>query len=593
MPLVEQSGKCRTAPVQCRSGHLTRRQNAWFLGSTIGGPGRAFEMSNIKSQIVVLGGGFGGVYTAKYLSAQLTAEERARVRVILVSPENYLVFQPMLPEVISGTLETLHVISPIRRIVPQANLYVRAVEAIDLEQRCVRLAPGQSLRQLEIHFDHLVLALGTRLACGMVPGLEEHAIPFKYLGDALRLRNHLLHMLEEAMIADDATERARLLTFVVAGGGFSGVECIAEMHDFLAHAVRSYQGLNPKELKLILLQSADKILPEMKQSLAEFAHHLLEHRGIEIRLNTRMTAVTEQAAVTLHKPTGQAETIPTRTVVATVPVEPHPLLKSLSLAKQGGRISVNSHLHCEEAPRVWAVGDCASIPLGAGQFAPPTAQHAVREARVCAANIVASLRGRPLKTYEFRTLGTLASLGRRSAVADILGFKISGVLAWILWRAIYLAKFPGWDRKARIMADWTMDLLLPRDIVQVRIFRRSQVRREHFEAGEIVFDQGDIGDRIYFVIAGEADILVDGEPVAQAAAGDVFGEIALINDRPRTATVRARSALDTASVSRDAFHTLVAHFPGVKAAMDDVLSRHLSGAPHELPPAEKPLPTIA
>ena len=160
----------------------------------------------------------------------------------------------MLPEVISGTLETLHVISPIRRIVPHAELYVRSVEAIDLEKQCVRFAPGHSLRHLEIHFDHLVIALGTRLACGLVPGLEEHAIPFKYLGDALRLRNHLVHTLEEAVIAADPAERARLLTFVVAGGGFSGVECIAEMHDFLAHAVRSFRGLDPTEVKLILLQ---------------------------------------------------------------------------------------------------------------------------------------------------------------------------------------------------------------------------------------------------------------------------------------------------------------------------------------------------
>ena len=291
------------------------------------------------------------------------------------------------------------------------------------------------------------------------------------------------------------------------------------MHDFLAHAVRSFKGLSPGDVKLILLQSAEKILPEMKPSLAEFAHRLLERRGIEIRLNTRLTGVTEQAAVMQHKPSGQVTAIPTRTVVATVPVEPHPLLKTLPLAKSSGRITVSSHLNCDEDSRVWAVGDCAAIPLGEGRFAPPTAQHAVREARLCAENIVASLRGRPLKSYEFRTLGTLASLGRRSAVADILGLKISGVLAWILWRMIYLAKFPGWDRKARIMADWTMDLLLPRDIAQVRIFRSAEVRREHFEPGEVVFHQGDVGDRIYFVIDGEAEVVIDDEHDLRRSGG--------------------------------------------------------------------------
>lgn len=550
-------------------------------------------MSADATQIVILGGGFAGVYTAKYLCRALSADERGRTRVILVSPENYLVFQPMLPEVISGTLETLHVISPIRRIAPRAELYVRAVEAIDLERCVVRLAPGHALRHLEIKFDHLVVALGTRLACGMVPGLEEHAIPFKYLGDALRLRNHLVHTLEEAVIAEDPAERARLLTFVVAGGGFSGVECIAEMHDFLAHAVRSFHGLNPRELKLILLQSAEKILPEMKPSLADFAHRLLERRGVEIRLNTRLTGVTEQSATMLHKRSGAVTAIPTRTVVATVPVEPHPLLTTLPLAKSGGRLSVNTRLHSAEASHVWALGDCAAIPLGDGQFAPPTAQHAVREAQLCAANIAASLRGRPLKDYEFRTLGTLASLGRRSAVADILGVKISGVLAWLLWRVIYLAKFPLWDRKARILADWTMDLLLPRDITQVRIFRSQQVRREHFEAGEIVFDQGDVGDRVYFVVDGEAEILVDGESVATLKGGAVIGEIALIADKPRTAMVRARTPLNMISVSRDAFHTLVAHFPGVKAAIDEVLAGHLANEKKDRTSAAVSLPTGA
>jgi NADH dehydrogenase len=346
-------------------------------------------------------------------------------------------------------------------------------------------------------------------------------------------------------------------------------------------------------VKLILLQSAEKILPEMKPSLAEFAHRQLERRGLEIRLNTRLTAVTEQTADTQHKPTSEAAAIPTRTVVATVPVEPHPLLKTLPLTKLSGRIAVNSELHCDEAPRIWALGDCAAIPLGDGKLAPPTAQHAVREAQCCAKNIVASLRGNSLKSYDFRTLGTLASLGRRSAVADVMGIKISGVLAWILWRMIYVSKFPGWDRKARIIADWTMDLLLPRDIAQVRIFQSAQVRREHFEPGEVVFNQGDIGDRVYFIISGEADIVVDGRQAAVVETGAVIGEIALIVDKPRTATVRARTALNMASVSRDAFHTLVTHLPGVKAAMNEVLKSHIEPASENRTPTDDPLPTSA
>lgn len=536
-------------------------------------------MSADQTRIVILGGGFGGVFTAKYLWRALSKSERARTSISLVSPENYLVFQPMLPEVISGTLETLHVISPIRRIVPHATLYVRPVEEVDLAQQLVRLGPGISLRHLDLKYDHVVFALGTRLAAKMVPGLQEHAIAFKYLGDALRLRNQLVQVLEEAAIAEDPRERARLLTFVVAGGGFSGVECIAEIHDFLTHAVKSYPSLKPSDIRTILLQSGDHILPEMKAPLAHFAHKLLERRGVEIRVNTRLVSVSERLAVIKHRQSEQVEFIEARTVVATVPVEPHPLLADLPVAKVSGRIKVNSYLHCDEVTNVWAVGDCAAIPLGEDRFAPPTAQFALREARQCARNIVARMRGKTLGAFDFSTLGSLCSLGRRSAVADVFGIKLSGLLAWILWRIVYLAKFPGLDRKARILADWTMDIFLPRDISQVRIFRNAQVLREHVEPGETIFREGDFGDRVYFVIEGEAEVELNGEMIDVVGPGGVFGEIALLVDSPRTATVRARTAMNLASVPRDTFHTLVAHFPGVKAAMEEILAGRISAHP--------------
>lgn len=535
-------------------------------------------------RVVILGGGFGGVYAAKYLTRMLSAEERARVSVSLVSPENYLVFQPLLPQVISGTLNTLHIISPIRRIAPLAALHVRPVERIDVQRQVVHLAADYLPRQIELPYDHLVIALGTRLARGMVPGLQEHAVPFKYLGDALRVRDHLVHSLEEAAIASDPAERERLLTFVVAGGGFSGVECIAEIRDFLEHAIRAYPNIKHDSIRTILLQSADHILPEMKPSLAQFAHQLLEKRGVEIWLNTRLTAVTEQSALVSNKATGEKKTIPTRTVVATVPVEPHPLLEGLPLEKSQGKILVTPTLNSAKAPNVWAIGDCAAIPLKDGKFAPPTAQHAVRQGQRCAANIVAAIRGKPLEPFTFESLGALAALGSRSAVADVMGIRLSGIVAWILWRAIYLSKFPGWERKARIAADWMMDIFLPRDIAQVRIFRDASVRREHFEAGETVFRQGDVGDRVYFVIDGEAEIDVDGQIVHVSRAGDVIGEVALVRNVPRTATVRARSPLNMASVSRETFHTLVSHFPGVRSAMDEVIQRHLDRNGESLQP---------
>jgi NADH dehydrogenase len=539
-----------------------------------------------RRRIVILGGGFAGVYAAKYLVRELRRAGLDDVEVALVSRENYLTFQPLLPEVIAGGVDTLHTISPIRRIVPGAAVYARRIEEIDLARQVVRLEAGYLRRQLELEYDHLVLALGNRLAVGMVPGLFEHAVPFKYLGDALRLRHHLVHVLEEAAISRDPEERRRLLTIVVAGGGFSGVECIAEMHDFLRLAIKSYPGIAPGDLKLVLLQSGETILPEMKPSLAGFAHKVLVRRGIQIEVNTRMTAVTATAAVTKDKASGETRIIPTRTVVATVPTEPHPLLAGLAIPQQGGKISVTPMLHSPEAKNVWAIGDCASIPLANGKFAPPTAQHAVRQGKRCAENIVAAMRAQPLGEYKFESLGSLASLGRRSAVAEVMGVKLSGFLAWIMWRAIYLSKFPGWERKIRLLIDWMADLFLPRDVTQLRIFQPPPVRREHFQPGETVFFKDDFGDRVYFVVKGEADVEIDGQVVNTVRDGDVVGEIALISHRPRSATVRAKSALDVVSVTRETFDTLVSHFPGVKSTMHQIMERHLGKGDAHAEPAE-------
>src|SRR5277367_6267046 len=246
----------------------------------------------MKRTILILGGGFGGVYTAVHLEKLMTAAEREVIEITIVSRDNYIVFQPLLPEVISGSVQLNHVISPIRRLARTARLYTREVEAIDIGKRMVKLSPGAKPTPSMITYDHLVIALGTRLDHSKIPGMREHACPFKYLGDALYLRNQLVRVLEEAEAESDPKLRRALLTFVVAGGGFSGVECIAEMNDFLREAVQSYHQISEKDLRLVLLQHANRILPEMTESLAGFAHMLLAKRGVEIQLGAGLKAVT-------------------------------------------------------------------------------------------------------------------------------------------------------------------------------------------------------------------------------------------------------------------------------------------------------------
>ena len=544
-------------------------------------------MSHEKKRILILGGGFAGVYTAMYLEKAMFWGERDQYEISLVSLENYMVFQPLLPEVISGTIEMLHVITPIRRMAKRTRLHTREIVSIDMQRKIVTLGPEFLPKTKELPFDHLVVALGSRLNYDMVPGMREHAIPFKYLGDALRLRTAIVQVLEEADNETDPAERRRLLTFVVGGGGFSGVECIAEIQDFLISAVSSYPSIKAQDLRVVLLQSADRILPELGASLAKYAQNILEKRGIEIRLHTRLSAVTAEGAVLQAKNSTEPEFISARIVVATVPAAPHRLVEQLPVEKdKGGRVVVTPEMQVAAIPHLWAVGDCAAVPQPDGIMSPPTAQHALRQAHTCASNILATLRGTPLRRFSFTGLGKLASLGHRSAVAEVMGIKLHGFIAWVFWRAVYLSKFPGLDRKWRILTDWVLDIFLPRDITEVRIFHADSVSREHFHTGEAVFDQGDFGDKVYVVVKGQADVLRDGHSLATLKDGDIFGEMALISEQPRSAAVMAKTPLDVISISRDAFNKLVTHLPGVKSSMNELLQSRVTANHGVSPPPQ-------
>ncbi len=535
----------------------------------------------MKRTILILGGGFGGVYTAVYLEKLMTATERQTTDIVIVSRDNYIVFQPLLPEVISGSVELNHVISPIRRLARSARLYTREVEAIDLTNRTVKLSPGAKPMASMITYDHLIIALGTRLDSSKIPGMQEHASPFKYLGDALDLRNRLVKALEQAEEETNPEIRKALLTFVVAGGGFSGVECIAEMNDFLREAVGSYHNISEKDLRLVLLQRGDRILPELTQGLSEFASKLLMKRGVEIQFGTSLKAVSADAVVVEIASTKQTRVIQTRTTVATVPAGPHPLLSMLPLPQEKGRIKVDEGLEVPEAPGVWALGDCALVKQVDGQFSPPTAQHALRQAKTCAQNIVASMRGTKKQVFMFTGLGKMGSLGRRSAVAEIFGIRLKGLVAWMLWRGVYVTKFPGFDGQLRLIADWILDAFLPRDITQLRLFPEAGVHREHYEPGEQVFGMGDVGDKVYFISKGEAQVIRDDQPVATIGAGEMFGETALVCSQSRGATVRAQTALDLVAINRDAFQELFGHLPGLKREIESVMAKRM-GRPVDL-----------
>jgi len=520
-----------------------------------------------KRRIVILGGGFGGVYAARALEKMLRPGE---AEICLVNRENYFVFQPLLPEVISGNIGIFDTVAPIRRLCKRTQLYVRDVEKIDLQRKVVTLAASPFRpRNTELTYDYLVFATGTRTDVSGMPGMADHAMPFRTLGDALALRNRVLQAVEEAAVEQDPEFRERLLTFVVGGGGFSGVEVIAEMNDFLRRIAPTY-GIRREEIRCVLVHSGERILPEVSPALADYAQKILTKRGVILKLKDRITGATAESAVLKN-----GGHLPTRTLVTTVPAGPVPLVQALDAPKEKGRLLVGPTLELDgHEGSVWALGDCASIRMTSGEAAPPTAQHATREAETVAQNIVATLRGEPKVKFNFAGLGKMGSLGHHSAVAEIFGgIKLSGLLAWFFWRTVYLMKMPGLDSKLRVATDWTVGLLFQTDLVQLRTLPSDNITSERFEAGETIFEQGDFGDRFYVIREGEVEVLKDGVPLAVLGRGESFGEMALLSSAPRMATVRAKKATELTAISRGSFKRLMESFPQLGEEISERIAR--------------------
>jgi NADH:quinone reductase (non-electrogenic) len=524
-----------------------------------------------RKRIVIMGGGFAGIYTARHLEKALG--RRDDFEIVLINKENYFVFQPMLAEVVSGSIGILDTVSPIRRMLPRTDLHVRDIESIDTASQIITTTPGFSPHPHVIHYDHLVVALGNVTDFRGLPGLPEHALPFKNLSDALYIRNHVIHVLEEAAIEHrDVELRKQLLTFVVAGGGFSGVEVVAELNDFVREVVKNYPQIDPREVRVILLHALDRILPELDESLATYAQKLLAKRGVEVRLNIRLSAATGVAALL-----ADGARIPTRTLISTVPSSPNPLIDLLQLPRERGRLKVDTSMLVNGTNNVWALGDCALVPMAEGGICPPTAQFAIRQGKTAAHNIVASIRGGERKMFQFKELGKLAALGHRSAVAQVFGANVSGFLAWFLWRTIYLMKLPGWGRRLKVAAAWTFDLVLPPELVQLKLTNSTGVSHEHFEGGQEVFRQGDLGDRIYIIVRGHAEVVrSEGERetlLAELGPGEYFGEMALLNQTTRNATVRCAEPLDVLSIHKREFRALASSLPALSESFEQVMTK--------------------
>jgi NADH dehydrogenase len=439
-----------------------------------------------RKRIVILGGGFGGVYAAIHLE-KLMARQSA-VEICLVSRDNFFLFTPMLHEIAASDLEITNIVNPLRKLLRKVDVLVGDVNQVDLRNKRVLISRGYRKPLQKLDYDHLVIALGSTTNFYDLPGLAELAVPMKSLRDAIQLRGQILRYLEEANSEGDPAERQSSLSFVVAGGGFAGVETVAALNDFVREALRFYPNLCEDMLRVILVHSGPAILPELGESLGRYTEKVLSERGVEVRLNTRVKSVTEDRVLLTD-----GVSIPSRTLVWTAGTVPSPIISSLPCAKERGRLLVNQFLGVPDWPNVWAVGDCAFVPdtRNPGKSHPPTAQHAIREGKVVAQNIAAVLSGRPLRLFSFRTIGLLASIGRRMGVARILGFNFSGFFAWWMWRTVYLSKLPGLDKKVRVAFDWTLDLLFPKDVCAVHDLDQHRDFRSPDHAGNRSGNNGD------------------------------------------------------------------------------------------------------
>jgi NADH dehydrogenase len=400
---------------------------------------------------------------------RLQVFQRDTSEVPLLSEENYTVYMPLLPEVVGASLLPGHAVAPIRKMLGRTRYYRSRVLGVDLAQRRIQLQAAQP-----VAYDHLVLACGKVPDISFVDGMDEYALPLKTLGDALHIRDRVIVSLERAELEEDAQVRHRLTTFVIVGGGTSGAEVAGAVADFLDTARRYYPRTRETAVKVVLLERGDRLLSEFPRALGDSALRLMQRRGIEVRLNASASVVGEHGLEIEGEGWLDADNI-----ICTIGTAPNPLIRGLDLPKQKGLISTAADMSVSGLEGVWAIGDCAAVVNAEDdQLSPPTAQFAVRQGRQLAQNIERAVAGRPTHPFSYRSRGHLATIGHRKAVAHVLGLKLSGFPAWLIWRAVYLLMLPTLLRKLQVFSEWSLDLLFPRDVTQLNLARTSWPRRE-------------------------------------------------------------------------------------------------------------------
>jgi len=495
-----------------------------------------------QQRIVIIGGGFAGVKCARTLRSQL---RKGDADIILFNSENHLVFSPLLADAVGSSLNLQDVIVPLRQLLPDVMCRMEQVNSIDLASDCLEYKGHDGLPR-QLHYDHIVIACGNVSNLNVVPGMADHAYPLKSVGDAAVLRTHILEQLEKAEVCDDPERRRWYLSFIVVGGGYSGVETAGEINDLVRSSRRFYSNFSEEDITVTLIHSRDQLLPEISPSLREFARQKMASAGVTIKLNTRVQLATGEGVGTgdgfIHG----------ATIVCTIGSTIAPIIERLTTPKERGRLLTEPDMRLRGSTNAWAIGDCAQVTnTNDGEPSPPTGQFAERQGRQCAQNILRVINGEPTRPFSFKLLGQLCSIGGHNAVAELFGLKLSGFLAWFTWRGVYLFKLPDWSRRIQVGFDWAWLLLFPRDLACIKTEVTDRVTHAHYEAGDYIFRQGEMPANFYVIEQGEVEICrataehPEGDIIATLGPGSFFGEQALIDatNRPRSASVRARSTV--------------------------------------------------
>ena len=431
-------------------------------------------MARNRKKIVILGGGFAGVECARRLESEYGGDPG--IELVMVSEDNFLLFTPMLPQVASGMIETRHIVLPIRTICQKTRFYEGRIKNIDPYGKLVTLWGTGDRRSISIHYDFLVVALGSETNFFGMADVEKNAYTMKTLNDAVMLRNRVIDMLEQAENETDPVLRKSFLNFVVVGGGFAGIETAGELMDLLLDARKHYPTIHREDLRVVVLEALPAILPGFNEKLAAFARDRMTRQGIDIRLETAVTSFdgSEVATKSLASNDGPADSIRTKTLIWTAGVTPVNTIKRSMFKTERGKIVTDAYLEVPEFPGVFAIGDCAlSADPETGRPLPPTAQIAEAQAKAAAKNLIAMIGGAEMTKFEYHSKGQMAIIGKRTGIATFMGMNISGFWAWFLWRNVYLSKISTLDKKIRVFLDWTIDLFFDRDISRLKLMKKD------------------------------------------------------------------------------------------------------------------------